>query len=52
MFKALAIKGWTIKKITVAVAITVATTAGTYAYTSTQTWSFTPDHTANIGMCS
>ncbi|REC96004.1 hypothetical protein [Kushneria indalinina] len=48
MWKSLTIKGLTIQKMTVAVAITIVTTAGTYAYASEQSWWFTPVH----GMCS
>ncbi|GHC18773.1 hypothetical protein GCM10010082_07760 [Kushneria pakistanensis] len=51
MWKALSLKGLTIKKITVAVAITIVTTAGTYGYASEQSWWFTPAH-ATPGMCS
>ncbi|WP_299258667.1 hypothetical protein [uncultured Kushneria sp.] len=49
MWKALSLKGLTIKKITFAVAITIVTTAGTYAYASEHSWWFTP---AQGSMCS
>ena len=52
MWKSWAIKGWTLKKITIAVAVTAVTTAGTYHYSKVESWSFTPAAQASTGMCS
>ncbi|SFC05531.1 hypothetical protein SAMN05421848_0375 [Kushneria avicenniae] len=52
MWKSFAIKGWTLKKITIAVAMTAVTTAGTYHYSKVESWSFTPAAQASTGMCS
>ncbi|WP_456270053.1 hypothetical protein M1D97_07205 [Kushneria sp. AK178] len=52
MWKSLAFKGLTIKKLTIAVAVTAVTTAGTYHYSKVESWSFTPAAHASTGMCS